>query len=1164
MAVSLGVKSSVTQPEWESVIDEYNRNGRTGAIPGVLDLCLSSLLRKDLPLQLKLHLLTFLEHLFLDDVSPSSLPRLLDSLRSVVQSPADPFSLKDQFLISTTAIFITSLLELDHHVDVDDDSPLIALVELLLTVINRPNHSLDRHTRGVACECLRQLELAFPCLLSDITPHLWALCQSERTHVSQCYSLLLLTTILNVVKLKPSDNSIASISNATIPLIPFNVPQFLIDGVGGDFVWKEKEICYKELRRVIAFLLECPQNLTPFGLMEFMVAIIPMAEELELQASLLRVQFSWFLYTFDPLLCHAFLGMYLKFLDAFEGQEVEIASRLLFLSKESQHHLCFRLLGLHWMLGFFGLIVGKDEGRKRSIIDMSLSFYPTIFDSLAMKALKLDMLAYCSSLLYNSGDANGVKGDREVKLFKDGLVSVSAFKWLPPWSTETAVAFHSFHKFLIGPSPHSDASSSSTLIESKIFYALQYYRFKICRNVMVEAMILLGCLPVKKHKVAYGSLSLVKICMLFETLQISCSPFRTCKDPTKKMLVDSSSEFQGLVPVIVACIDRLLRCHRHRWLGEHLLETLDKHLLPKLRNNYSLGSYFPIFKRISENDKVSPSGLLELLMKFMIFLVEKHGPETGLKSWRHGSKILGICRTMLINHHSSSLFTGLSHLLASISLHFPDLEVRDNARFYLRMLICIPGKKLKHIMTMGESSPGISPSAQSDSFFSHNFPQSLHDLKRSGNIASYIHIERVTPLLVKQSWSLSLPNQGGNPYKPVFFEGIKDNEPASEERYSEINAGVDIISESNMFYQQKEPLRVMDAKISEIVRVLRRHFSFIPDYRHMPGLKIKISCSLRFDSEPFSTANVLNGVDKLPAIYATVLKFTSSAPYGPILPFHVAFLLGSPPKNSKSLTQTDPLAIVPVENGHEEEEENFKAPVCIELEPREPMPGLVDIFIETNADNGQIIRGQLNSISVGIEDMFLRAIIPDEITGDAVPGYYVDIFNALWEACETSSSTGRETFVLKGGKGVAALNGTRSVKLLEVPVTSLVQAVERHLAPFVVCVIGEQLVDMVKAGGVIKDILWKDFHSDSSVDVTSSEGGPLYLKYFGDEDERVDQIPTSRKNIGYFHIMIFLPPRFHLLFQMEVHEFSTLVRIRTDHWPCLAYVDDYLEALFLN
>ncbi|XP_073300897.1 uncharacterized protein [Primulina huaijiensis] len=1108
--------------EWESLIDDYNHGGGArihrwtslnySSTP-LLHLGLSSLLRKDFSLQLKLNLLTFIEQNSASLFSPRSFSRLLDSLRSVVH----PSPLKDQFLISSTAIFIS------YTSDHDGDglkviiSPVTDLVELLLTIINRPNHGVDSHTRGIACECLRQLELAFPCLLSEVLPNLWALCQSERTHVSQCYVLLLSTTLLNVVKLKPGASLLASSNNASIPLIPFNVPQFLIDGSGCDFVWKENETSYRELRRVMAFLLEWPLNLTPFGLMEFMVAILPVAEELELQASLLRVQFSGLLSTYEPLLCHAFLGMYLKFLDSFQGQEAEVAHRLLWLSKDSQHHLVFRLLGLHWLLGFFGLIATKDLGREKSTIVMSKSFYPTIFDSLAMKALKLDLIAYCSVLLCSPGDEDGSDGveagkeSYEVKLFKDGLVSTSAFKWLPPWSTENAVAFRTLHKLFVGASPHSDGCSTcvGTLAQSNTFVMAQ------------------------------------------------------------KMLVDSTSEFQGLVPVTVACIDRLLGCHKHHWLGEHLLKTLDKHLLQKLKIDYSLGSYFPIFERISENDKVSPSGLLELLKKFILFLVGKHGPNTGLKSWYHGSKVLGICRTMLVHHHCSNLFTGLSRVLAFTCLYFPDLEVRDNARFYLRILVCIPGKKLRQILNTEESLPGVTPSTRPSSFFNKQSPQTVQELKGSSNIASYIKVERVTPSLVKQSWSLSLPNIDINPDKPGFLEGIWHNEPASEKKeILAVGARMEIIPDSERLQQQKEPLRVTDSKVSEIVGVLRRHFSCIPDHRHMPGLKIKISCSLKFDAESFcsvwgtpTTDSFSDEVDKLPAIYATVLKFTSSSPYGSISSFHNAFLLGSTTKIDSSLTQANALAIVPVDNGHRE---TFEAPVCLELEPREPVPGLVDVFIETNTDNGQIIRGQLSSIPVGIEDMFLRAILPDDMKGDDdIPSYYLNLFTALWEAFETTSSTGRETFVLKGGIGVTAVKGTQSVKFLEVPMTSLVLAVERYLAPFVVCVTGERLVDMVRAGGVIKDTVWKDFRSDPLFEVSSSNVGPLYLKYVGDEDGSADQIP-GRKNIGVFDILIFLPPRFHLLFQMEVHDVSTLVRIRTDHWPCLAYVDDYLEDLFLD
>ncbi len=145
--------------------------------------------------------------------------------------------------------------------------------------------------------------------------------------------------------------------------------------------------------------------------------------------------------------------------------------------------------------------------------------------------------------------------------------------------------------------------------------------------------------------------------------------------------MDMMLECQKLVPVIVAFVDRLLGCQKHRWLGERLLQTFDENLLPKVVMDYKLASCFPVFDRIAENDTIPPSRLLELLIKFMVFLVEKHGPDTGIKSWSQGSKVLGVCRTMLMHHHSSRLFLRLSHLLAFTCLYFPDLEVRDNARY---------------------------------------------------------------------------------------------------------------------------------------------------------------------------------------------------------------------------------------------------------------------------------------------------------------------------------------------------------------------------------------------------------------------------------------------------------------------------------------------------
>ncbi|XP_039043942.1 uncharacterized protein LOC120183282 [Hibiscus syriacus] len=546
----------------------------------------------------------------------------------------------------------------------------------------------------------------------------------------------------------------------------------------------------------------------------------------------------------------------------------------------------------------------------------------------------------------------------------------------------------------------------------------------------------------------------------------------------KGMLVDLILEFQRLVPVIVSFIDRLLGCQKHLWLGERLLQTIDANVHPRVVIDYRLVSYFPIFDRIAENQTIPPRRLLELLTKFMAFLVEKHGPETGVKSWSQGSRVLGICRTMLTHHQSSRLFLGLSRLLAFTCLYFPDLEVRDHARIYMRMLICVPGVKLRGMLNLGEKLLGISPSSHSVSFFSVPSPQHYPDVKKSKNISSYILLERVITLLVKQSRSLSLLPIGVGSSILYFSGGFRDTEASTDERELDADIHFQTISEDKRINKPEAPLYVMDSKVSDILEILRRHFSCIPDFRHMRGLKVKIPCYLRFESEPFnhvwggeSSKNGLHGVDALPAIYATVLKFSSLAQYGSLPSCHVPFLLGQPPVSGLP-AETDSLDIVAKHDDFGEE--IYKAPTMIELKAREPTPGVVDVFIETNGEDGQIITGQLQSIMVGIEDLFLKAIAPPDIQEDSLPDYYSDLFDALWDACDTTSNTGRETFPLKNGKGFAAVNGTRSVKLLEILPDSLIHATERYLTPFVVSVSGERLVNMVKERGTIKDIIWKD------------------------------------------------------------------------------------------
>ncbi|KAJ3672304.1 hypothetical protein LUZ60_007025 [Juncus effusus] len=1077
----------LTSPsDFENLLEDFSsgdpsRINRYLPLP-LLDLALQSLSRRDFPSSLKLSLLQFLEfHLPSIPLPSSPFPSLLSALRSF----PEPSSLKDQLLITTTSLFISFLQS--------PSSPhLRSFTELLLAIINRPNFGPDRQTRSLACESLRELESAFPCLLSEILGHVWVLAQSERTHVAQSYLLLLACISRNVIihGLLSSNSSILSILT---PLLPFSIPQFF----PSDQRWNlspPSDVNLREIKKILAFLLDRPRELTPAATSALTSAIADITSALEecvpAVSALVKVNFSSLLYAHNPLLNHSVLCLYKHFAEAFNEDDIsKVAYRLQLTFNDTGQKLVFRLLALHWLFGSARLTRHLAE-------DMTSlpHFYPLVFEPLAIKAKKLDSIAFYASEREKRGER-----DEVVKLFDDGLVCISSFKWLPYRSTETEVAFRAMHKMLIRVIPHN----VSGLINGFGSF-IQSTTFTIIENTLVDLAL---------------------------------------NHPT-------------LIPVISDFISRCSSCETHNPLSQTFVQTLDARLVPQLSPGLSLPSYFPLLEKIAQCDRVHPKGVLELLMKQMVCLTDVHGPHWGLRSWDQGSRVLGICRVLMKNHNDSRVFLPLAHLLAFTCQSFPDLEVRDNARIHLRMLSCVPGKKLRQILSAVENQSTSSQAPHAVSLMEIASP--IPSLKNPSNLSSYIHFNRLNPLLVKQSWSLSLPLSALSGFRSIN----NGSKPARESVMD------------NDINNDNELLRVVDLKAVENLRVIRTYFGSIPDF------KIKIPCQLSFKPDLLRNISV---TDNSPALYAIKLEFSSCSKFGKILPSRIPFLEGEVSKSNLEIVSLDQ------DGKNDENTSSGFAYVDIELQPEEPMPGLIDVSIKANTVNGEIISGYLKSLIIGIEDMFLKPIIPACISNEQVSIYYSDLFDALWEVSGNSVNIAREMFPLSGGKRVVAIHGTQSVKLLEVSGSTVIDAVERHLHKFVVRVVGASLVFAVRQNGIIENVILDEGCTDFDVGVNvginknnvdehnalvpylEEEDVPLQIEYVGEKIEmekyrggfeNLRLVSKREKNMGAFHILILLPPIYHLLFVMEVGYNSTLIRIRTDYWPCLAYVDEYLEALF--
>jgi AP-5 complex subunit beta-1 len=453
--------------EWEQLLDDFassssspSRRHRWLHLP-LLDLAASSLPRRDIPSQLKPLLLSLIDDHLLPP-APRSLPALLATFLSF---PAD-HPLRDHLLTTVVSAFASALaapVSRDHEAP-----PLAALVDALLAAANRPNHAPDRAARALACDALRALDAALPGLLADALGHLYALAAAERSPAAQSYLLLLASAARHAVRLGRLAAA-ASILTVAGPPTPFSVPAHLLSPPAASAA-APSEANVRDIRKVLALLMDRPQVLTPAAAME-MTAILAEVASAVLDwapaiAAHIKVQFGGMVHSSNPMLLHSLLTLFVRFPDAFGAEdERTMARRLALAAHEAHRPLAARLLPLHWLLG---------STRFRNLVPgLARWFYPNLFDPLALKAKKLDCLAYVAA------EGDGEKLD-------DGLVCVSAFRWLPAWSTETGVAFRALHRVLVIAAPHSTddtcCSGAGELLNSTIFHHLQVEVIEIVNN----------------------------------------------------------------------------------------------------------------------------------------------------------------------------------------------------------------------------------------------------------------------------------------------------------------------------------------------------------------------------------------------------------------------------------------------------------------------------------------------------------------------------------------------------------------------------------------------------------------------------------------------------------------------------------------------------------
>eukprot|EP00246_Nothoceros_aenigmaticus_P007127 TRINITY_DN20761_c0_g1_i1.p1 TRINITY_DN20761_c0_g1~~TRINITY_DN20761_c0_g1_i1.p1 ORF type:complete len:393 (-),score=41.82 TRINITY_DN20761_c0_g1_i1:28-1182(-) len=342
-------------------------------------------------------------------------------------------------------------------------------------------------------------------------------------------------------------------------------------------------------------------------------------------------------------------------------------------------------------------------------MSLASGLYPLVFEPLALKTAKLNALASCAGCIQPPSTSfddkqSDARLETSSQLLREGIISVSAFKWLPTSSTETRLAIHLLNRFLTLLVPNSSLAVD-------------------LRDIPLYAKT-----------------------PLFKTVE--------------EILLSMATDVPGLVPTLLSFTDRLLSCDHHKRLGHLLLHTFSDRLLPKLAYDIMLPSYFPLLERMAENRDISPRPILHSISLYITDRVRICKGKGSWVMWIRGSQVLGICRILMAHHYSSRIYRALSDLLGFLTLHSPDLELRDSARVYLRMLISVPGRKLRNMLNPREEQAEQTASNNLAQFstFLKSPPPVAEVKKRKVRVAAYIVLSRVKLLTVPHSWSMVIYN----------------------------------------------------------------------------------------------------------------------------------------------------------------------------------------------------------------------------------------------------------------------------------------------------------------------------------------------------------------------------------------------------------------------
>ncbi|EGG21277.1 hypothetical protein DFA_01157 [Cavenderia fasciculata] len=882
--------------------------------------------------------------------------KVFSILQSLINSQVDSYPVKTQVLTTMTTILICESIIKTHPRLVE------TFTDLLLDIVSKTNNSSDRLLRGSACLCLLELELTYPCLLSAFIPSLLSYVQLENTHLIQQYTQLFTTVLQNAVICEheelvqqhhqqqqqqnnnnnqnnqnnqnntsqsfksptpnnlmsppptPSNQSslnyrrslsrIPSSANLQLPSIfqndlslqrsaVFTIPQnikyapivTLLATLSQQSI-RLSESVGKELLKCISVVVDQSPQLNSFGLISIILQLVPLIDIASIPHTVFRHPHLYKLFfTRNPQQFHLLLYLALKFPDVYTMDEFDMFfNRLIFMMNDVSLPLEHRILAIDWLLSIPNKL--KVDIKPMSIIRFYNQFYPTSFDTITLKEVKL--YAMCKCILDNNKNITN-KSIPPNDLMKS-LICLDEFRY------------------------HLNEHSQPTKI---VFSILLLY---------LES---------------FSSFSII---------------FKNIESFLSELLLNYPQFLNSIISLMNGIPDKKTKIH--------LFLSLSRVIV-------SLGSlkflhYLPLVERIVLEDQINPT----LVLNKICDLVRRKSI-CGQGNWTIGNMIISICRRTLITHNSQPLFKPLRLILCTLANYFSNVEIRDRASFYDRLLTHLPDDKIKTLLiSQGNQSNHqnviISSTTLSKVIKSHPNFVSISQITKP--IIHHFNIGDVTPV--------------------IHGSGMVDDFEKASSQYQQMLAEHDrlcprITIPYRIRYMNQLPANVPTKIYALLIRFRDTSLAWAstlsPNNQNQspPMISMSPGSISPNTTTPLSSSMLMMG-GKLAS--STNVPVTM---YSPINPIRIPYLCYS--------------------SKEDELEFPYSFDIDITFSPKYPIPSTFNVKMVFNDDEGRTCKSSGSQISIQFHHLFMEIPIP--ITSPQIDSmqFKSKLFKKFWKLFDQDS-----------------------------------------------------------------------------------------------------------------------------------------------------------------